>query len=195
MKPPASRQQRDLCLLWPLRQLSTPTAPGIAVEHGRHQFPQGGVPRVRDQQLHVRGQQQALRASQTGAMLSRCGQMPWQWCDAWPDSGRKLNLELGQTNSAALHKSDHQFHRGSSAGARARLGFGGDCHKALLQQRKLHVRRHVRHQAPVLAQQVARAAHQRLVHRAALQRLQRLPQRALPDRVQQFPGGAPLQGA
>ena len=43
-------------------------APRIAVKHGRHQLSQGGVPRVGHQQLHVRGQQQALRATQPSSL-------------------------------------------------------------------------------------------------------------------------------
>ena len=43
-----------------------------------------------------------------------------------------------------------------------------------MQQRKLHVRGHLRHEPPVLAQHITRAAHQGVMGGALLQRLQNL---------------------
>lgn len=54
------------------------------------------------------------------------------------------------------------------------LGLVADGEEALVQQGKLHVRGHLRHEPPILAQHVPRAAHQRIVGGALLQRLKHL---------------------
>ena len=54
------------------------------------------------------------------------------------------------------------------------LGLVADSEEALLQQRKLHVRGHLGHEPPVLAQHIPRATHQRVMRGALLQSLQNL---------------------